>query len=289
MNVNELRQKLVDFRYFDVDIYDKYHSEMRGDFGLFETLDITVGEHYEDGLRVRIFFNLTEEQLNLLDSPYGEWVAYPQGILYFPSHGEWWESEPFHIHYLSEISDEEQQKHDALLRILAHFFWLAADLSNEIAMYPGKSPTEHLKGSAFVNQPEVWAYLPHIFRWWNTVGLPLWSPLDFFEKTFRQVQEEETERQGYVYLIEGVAGWFKIGRSREPLERIERLGVVLPFPIKTKHLIRTDDMYRAEIRLHEIFSDRRGRGEWFQLAEDEVQAICGLKDIFFMPKLAQDY
>ncbi|MEP7284521.1 MAG: GIY-YIG nuclease family protein [Chloroflexota bacterium] len=284
MNSNELRKRLMDYREFGWDVYRDMYLSMEKDIAAFNEVDIIAGEALEDGLRVRIFFNLTEEERDLIDSPYFEWIDYPQGMLYYPTRSDWFDPEAIHIQYRSEISVENLQNYDAMLRILHKIFWLAGDLREEINRNPEKTPTTHLKGRSFVDQPELWPHLTHIFRWWDEVGLPVWPPIDFLRQTFAQIQQEDMTRQGYVYLIEGVEDWFKIGRSKEAVERIEKLGVVLPFPIETRHIIVTDDMYKAESKLHEIFSERRGRGEWFKLNADEVQAICGLKDIFFMPQ-----
>ena len=119
--------------------------------------------------------------------------------------------------------------------------------------------------------------------WWHKSGFPTWSPIDLFEIEFAKIKARYSKSNGYVYIIEGANGWFKIGRTKNPVNRINKLGVVLPFPIEINHLIKTDDMYRLEKRLHEIFSEVRGKGEWFRLSSEDVKAISGLNEIFFLP------
>src|SRR5258708_11526426 len=92
--------------------------------------------------------------------------------------------------------DEGGQKEDAMLRVLQKVFWLAGDLYHEIQLNPEKSAIEYLKGRAFVDSPALWPHLPHIIRWWDEVGLPLWSDIDFLKETLAQIQEEDSVRRG---------------------------------------------------------------------------------------------
>lgn len=81
---------------------------------------------------------------------------------------------------------------------------------------------------------------------------------------------------GYVYLIKGGRG-YKIGMSKEPLERITTLGVVLPFPIETLAVIETDDMIALERQLHKHYDEYRLNGEWFNLTDEHVGDIQALE------------
>lgn len=78
---------------------------------------------------------------------------------------------------------------------------------------------------------------------------------------------------GFVYLLKGIHGFYKIGKAKEPVQRIRRLEVVLPFPIEVEHLIECRDYNIAEVKLHRRYSEQRKNGEWFELSPEQVEEI----------------
>jgi hypothetical protein len=283
MNTVELLREIRDYRGIFQNAYDDFHTQMNKDIKVLQTIDVICGDKFEDGLRVRLYFNLSEDEVDLLNSENSERYSLQGEMFYYPSSGDWWEEASVHIQYHNQHSDEEIEKHEAMLRVLHKMFWLAGDLAQTKKYHPERSLNEYIKSRAIVDTPELWPHLSYLFRWLSDGGFPMWSSLDLLQSTYELVREEDKTRYGFVYLLEGTNGWHKIGRSKQPLTRIEKLGVVLPFPIEIKHLIETDDMFAAESRLHQIFSHRRGNGEWFQLTEDEIKLICSLNEIYFMP------
>lgn len=99
------------------------------------------------------------------------------------------------------------------------------------------------------------------------IDLPELDDLDF---------SQFPQKGQYIYLIEGKRGYFKIGRTRRPRKRIRKLSVILPFDIDVIHLIKTNDMVAAEQYMHERYQHKRVRGEWFELAPEDIAEI---KDI----------
>jgi hypothetical protein len=91
---------------------------------------------------------------------------------------------------------------------------------------------------------------------------------------------------GFVYLIKSVDGFYKIGMSEKPIKRISHLGVKLPFPIEVKHLIKTNQRYKAEKIFQNRFEDKRVRGEWFSLNEADIDYITSFTELNF-PNLKQ--
>lgn len=88
------------------------------------------------------------------------------------------------------------------------------------------------------------------------------------------------EPAGYVYLIQEASnGHFKIGRTRNPQDRLTTFNVKLPFMIDYICLIPSSNMRRLESRLHSKFTSKRVNGEWFAL--DAV-------DVAFIQSLAQE-
>lgn len=81
---------------------------------------------------------------------------------------------------------------------------------------------------------------------------------------------------GYVYLIQSPTGAYKIGRTKNPKDRMKTFGVQLPFEVEFVHLIETPDMYTLESDLHKRFEERRVNGEWFALEPADIEFIKGL-------------
>ncbi len=98
-------------------------------------------------------------------------------------------------------------------------------------------------------------------------------------KAIEQSARERKPRStgGYVYLLQSSTGYWKIGRTHSPNNRLRTFNVKLPFEVEYKHLIQTDDMYALENQLHERFKDKRINGEWFTLDSEDVREICALR------------
>lgn len=77
---------------------------------------------------------------------------------------------------------------------------------------------------------------------------------------------------GAVYLLKS-GSLYKIGCSRTPGQRTQIIARALPARAKLIHLIETDDPYGVEAYWHRRFADKRKRGEWFRLSDDEVAAF----------------
>lgn len=77
-------------------------------------------------------------------------------------------------------------------------------------------------------------------------------------------------RPGYVYLIRSETGYYKIGRTTDPDDRILTFSVKLPFEVEYDCLIRSPDHAAMETTLHNRFAHKRVNGEWFALDADDV-------------------
>lgn len=80
-------------------------------------------------------------------------------------------------------------------------------------------------------------------------------------------------KPGYVYLVQGPPGLYKIGKSKDPEDRVRTFGVKLPFEVDLIHTIQCADYTAAEKALHLRFADKRSEGEWFALADEDVETI----------------
>lgn len=98
-------------------------------------------------------------------------------------------------------------------------------------------------------------------------------------KAVRNAQREERRKRkapGFVYLIRSEVGYYKIGRTVNPDDRIRTFSVRLPFRVEYEHLIKCEDQRALEKQLHTKFADKRIDGEWFELTPDDVAYIKSL-------------
>jgi hypothetical protein len=101
------------------------------------------------------------------------------------------------------------------------------------------------------------------------------------EATKRREKREVVKKNlisGYVYLLQSPTKSYKIGRSKNPQDRLKTFSVKLPFEVEYIALIETPDMTGLERQLHERFAEKRVNGEWFELSEEDVQYIQGLSN-----------
>jgi hypothetical protein len=118
----------------------------------------------------------------------------------------------------------------------------------------------------------------------NIEKCPIWY-IDFRSmwhediKAALENQEPTYVGSGYVYILEGKDGYYKIGKSVNPEVRIKTLGVVLPFEITPIHLIECQNHHRVERDLHMKYNLKRTAGEWFKLEPADIKYIKSLKHV----------
>jgi len=86
-------------------------------------------------------------------------------------------------------------------------------------------------------------------------------------------------KYSYVYLIRAYR-WHKIGRTRDITARLLTLKTLPPFELELLHLIECDDSVTPERLLHQHFKDKRVRGEWFLLEDDDVTYFMSFHHFF---------
>jgi hypothetical protein len=109
-------------------------------------------------------------------------------------------------------------------------------------------------------------------------GIPK-PQVDYFSGQFNRNQCGTGKRTPYVYLMRHTNGLTKIGFSYSPQAREKTLQAEDP----RLRLIATKQAHKnVETRLHRIFSDKRVRGEWFDLSNREVdwmRFLCGFESV----------
>lgn len=83
---------------------------------------------------------------------------------------------------------------------------------------------------------------------------------------------------GFVYVIAGPNGLYKIGQTHSPEQRIKHLarkdaGLSLSFAFAVN--CRTT----WENYLHQAFAHRRVRGEWFRLQEEDIDILASITEL----------
>jgi len=79
--------------------------------------------------------------------------------------------------------------------------------------------------------------------------------------------------EGFVYLLKADNGFYKIGRTISLDDRIKQLGTASPCELELVLSIESDDCRNLEESLHELFDDRRVKGEWFELDSKDIAYI----------------
>lgn len=79
--------------------------------------------------------------------------------------------------------------------------------------------------------------------------------------------------RGTVYVVSDGRGHFKIGKTTNLEKRIQGLSCGLPFDLIVVHRYQTLTMSKEEARWHAFFSEKRVRGEWFLLSEQDIELI----------------
>tara|TARA_R110000823_G_scaffold299822_1_gene420566 strand:+ start:887 stop:1234 length:348 start_codon:yes stop_codon:yes gene_type:complete len=103
------------------------------------------------------------------------------------------------------------------------------------------------------------------------------SPCEYSLRGFNKQQIQEYTKRNTkksintkTYLIKNRRnGFYKIGRSKDPLKREQTLQSEEPDIV----MVKTWDE-DIECKLHKEYKDYRVRGEWFNLNEIQVRYIC---------------
>jgi hypothetical protein len=102
--------------------------------------------------------------------------------------------------------------------------------------------------------------------------LAICEPLIHSVPSGRDVKSVHAVEHGFVYLMRS-GKRYKIGATSDIGSRSKAIAVQMPDPIKTVHVIRTDDPFGIESYWHRRFAEKRAGGEWFELSRDDVSAF----------------
>jgi Meiotically up-regulated gene 113 len=91
---------------------------------------------------------------------------------------------------------------------------------------------------------------------------------------------DERASYGFVYLVKGHPGEYKIGRTKLVDRRLSELGATASIEHELVHEIKTDDPSGVEAYWHKRFATKRMRGEWFRLSPTDVKAFRRWRRIY---------
>lgn len=79
-------------------------------------------------------------------------------------------------------------------------------------------------------------------------------------------------QRGVVYFIRDDKGRVKIGKAKNMKYRMGEY-TKLPFEPELVHLIESNDYHMTEHKFYVLFAQKRLRGEWFNLTNEDIQMI----------------
>jgi hypothetical protein len=91
---------------------------------------------------------------------------------------------------------------------------------------------------------------------------------------------KEEVRYGFVYLVKGHPGEYKIGRTNLVDRRLSELGATASIDQELIHEIKTEDPAGIEAYWHRRFQDKRMKGEWFRLNANDVKTFKRWRRIY---------
>jgi hypothetical protein len=100
------------------------------------------------------------------------------------------------------------------------------------------------------------------------------------EETGNLEASKQEVTYGYVYLVKGHPGEYKIGHTTLVDRRLPELGVKASIKPNLIHEIKTDDPKGIEVYWHKRFENKRMRGEWFRLTAVDVRAFKRWRKIY---------
>ena len=107
---------------------------------------------------------------------------------------------------------------------------------------------------------------------------------------FYQRRLDQFKQGNYVYVIKdaSASGYYKIGKTHLPSQRLVRFSVILPFRIEIMTIIPCEDMSELEAYLHRTYSKYRVNGEWFNLSHIALFDILSMDSNFVSGRIYKE-
>lgn len=161
-------------------------------------------------------------------------------------------------------------------RVLMYKSYPDGDMVRDLRNAPNDYLDEMLEGFAAMNRQDVLEVTEDDHRFVAAIKLEKSKRLEHERMKAYEPKQKLTGGAGYVYLVQSPTGYYKIGRTVNPRNRLKTFGVLLPFEVEFVAVISTPDMRELEKELHERFAMKRANGEWFALDQHDIEYIKGL-------------
>ncbi len=99
---------------------------------------------------------------------------------------------------------------------------------------------------------------------------------------------EKKKDPGYVYVIKGESGRYKIGASKNVEKRVANLRISSSEDHTLVFAYKVDDHYKHEKMTHEAMTLKRMHSEWFELTDEDLghietylQSVCIDKEVLY--------
>lgn len=97
---------------------------------------------------------------------------------------------------------------------------------------------------------------------------------DLPKRKFQNKNQKLTANKlGFVYLMLGHPGEYKIGRTNLVDRRLAEVGAKSSRELELVHYFECDDPAGIEAYWHNRFKNKRLRGEWFKMSKDDVRSF----------------
>jgi hypothetical protein len=102
-------------------------------------------------------------------------------------------------------------------------------------------------------------------------GIEEWHDLGLIRDRY----DSQEPDSGFVYFVRESGNYrIKIGKAKNPESRIDNdFGTLMPYEFETLHLIESMNYSKTEKLFHKYFSDKRYKGEWFDLTDNDLTWI----------------
>lgn len=101
----------------------------------------------------------------------------------------------------------------------------------------------------------------------------------------RQSKRERGKETNIYLMVDRACGMHKIGRAKNVNQREKTLGAQMP---KIEFLFSFEGFNEDEKELHSHFCSGRGRGEWFDLSDDDINYIKNFPELKKQREYIQD-
>lgn len=124
----------------------------------------------------------------------------------------------------------------------------------------------------WLDEQRDWEFQDELRSIVDSAVIHAWNAVQFKD----HAEPELPTNPGFVYLLQSPTSAYKIGRTKNPENRLKTFEVKLPFEVEFVCLIKTPHMSVLESQLHARFADKRVNGEWFDLLPEDVEYIKSL-------------